>query len=108
MIVGFSHNKEFHAIPSRHCQQCFDSRDTDGVVVVIPNSLWLSIAKMEEVICHHCIEERIGRPLEETDFPDMLTPVYATQLINVRTIPVNHYFFMMKGWPHLITEEEAT
>lgn len=83
------HNEMNHY---RFCEQCNDSKP-GGMMVIIPNTLWLSIAKMKEVICHHCIEERLGRKLEAADFPNEKVRIYETVVSNVREIPVNWDFF---------------
>ena len=79
------------------CEQCgCASRDFE--MVIIPNTLWLSIARAEEFICAECIEQRLERPLEPSDFPDCLVMCYNEKLLNVREIPVNLWFFAKRGW----------
>ncbi len=45
--------------------------------VMIHDELWLSIANKEDVLCHHCIEQLLERPLTFSD----LKPCGATDML---------------------------
>lgn len=69
---------------------------SDGCI--LPNKLWSYIADTMDILCAACIEQRLGRALKPSDFPDRLTTVYRGQRLNVRTIPINLMFFKKRGW----------
>lgn len=79
------------------CEQCHGGKG--GLMVILPNKLWLSIAKMREIICHYCIEQRLGRKIAASDFPVKPVRIYANKGNKeaVRTIPVNKEFFEIMG-----------
>lgn len=79
------------------CQQCGCDRSTFQMVV-LPDSLWLTIAQKEEFICDKCIEQRLGRPLTLEDFPTYPTMIYKSHECITRDIACNIWYFNDKGW----------
>lgn len=60
--------------------------------------LWRSIAKQKELLCVECIQRRLGRKLDEADFPDHKTSIYDPLSIhNPREIICNIEFFEAYG-----------
>lgn len=79
---------------SWNCEQCGGEHE----MVILPDTLWLSIAKLRERLCAACIENRLGRKINQFDFPPKPVTIYGGEIISdLRTIPVNEWFFEKHG-----------
>lgn len=88
------------------CHECSLPNNSRFTMVMLPLAKWLKICvHPKEFLCLQCIEWRLGRELTPKDFPNkpMRLSYGSRYKVNVRTIPVNQWFFEQKGWNLKIT-----
>lgn len=88
------------------CNTCpTDVNPHENTMIILPDALWLSIAKKEELLCVECIEKRLGRKITLEDFPEEEVSIYGGQMTKTREVVANARFLGAVGLTEPLTRE---
>lgn len=90
---GYSRKRDSRGKPC--CDQCGIGVDVcSGDMVVLSNDTWSKIADTFELLCVQCIEGRLGRKINQFDFPLIPVSIYRNKEKELlRDIVCNQAFF---------------